>query len=234
MNAALWAVVPAAGTGRRMGSVLPKQYLPLDDRCVIEHTLSRLLEVPGIARIAVALDPADTHFATLPVAGDPRILRVNGGAERAHSVLNGLDALAEFAAPTDDVLVHDAARPCVRVSDIRALVESARGTPDGGLLALPVTDTMKEADANGRIIATRDRAHMWRAQTPQMFPLGILRDALRRALAEDLLVTDEAQAMENAGFRPRLVPGHPDNLKITIADDLALAAWILARQSQTV
>jgi 2-C-methyl-D-erythritol 4-phosphate cytidylyltransferase len=146
-------------------------------------------------------------------------------------VLNALRALEREAAPEDRVLVHDAARPCLRSEDLVLLMEQAAGE-QGGLLALPVRDTMKQADAQGRSEATLDRSRIWHAFTPQLFPLARLRDALERALAAGMAVTDEASAMEWAGYRPRLVEGHPDNIKITRPGDLELAAFYLSRRAR--
>lgn len=222
-----WAVVPAAGVGKRMGAAVPKQYLPLRGRTVIEHTLSRLLAEPRIRGVAVAVDLEDAWWPALDVARDPRIVRAAGGRERGHSVLNGLEALAD--AEVDDwVLVHDAVRPCLRAEDLGGLMDTLWQDPVGGLLACPVRDTMKRADAEGCVARTEDRAGLWHAQTPQMFRWGALRDALTRALADGVSVTDEAEAMERAGHRPRLVEGHADNLKITRPEDLPVAGFFLS------
>jgi 2-C-methyl-D-erythritol 4-phosphate cytidylyltransferase len=157
---------------------------------------------------------------------------VNGGAERCHSVLNGLDMLAGKAAPDDWVLVHDAARPCVRRDDIRALISAVSADSDGGLLGVPVADTMKRVTADGRVAATVDRGGLWHALTPQMFRLEPLRAAMLQAITSHSLVTDEASAMELAGYRPLMVQGHRDNIKITLPADLALAAFYLQAGQQ--
>lgn len=218
-----WAVVPAAGQGRRMGTPLAKQYLTLAGRRVIEHSLKVLLEEPRIAAVVVALAPGDLDFATLPPARDRRVLTAVGGAERHHSVAAGLARLRPLADDADWVLVHDAARPCLTVADLTRLMDRVGDDPVGGLLAVPVRDTMKRADSGGRVHATVDRAGLWHALTPQMFRFG----TLMRALAGPA-PTDEAQAVEWLGLAPRLVEGRADNIKITRADDLALAAAILA------
>ena len=155
---------------------------------------------------------------------------VTGGAERCHSVLNGLEALRQHADLTDWVLVHDAARPCLAVADLDRLMNELADDPVGGLLAAPVRDTLKQADSAGRVATTVDRSRLWHALTPQMFRLGRLRDALNAALARGLLVTDEAGAMEAAGFAPRLIEGRADNVKITRPEDLALAEFYLAHR----
>lgn len=228
-----WAMVPAAGAGKRMGSAVPKQYLSLAGRPVIAHTLASLLDHPRIDGVAVAIGAGDewwpTVAAELNAAKPLRV--VTGGAERCHSVLNGLEALSEPAQPEDWVLVHDAARPCLTGGDLDRLIDTLADDPVGGLLAVPVRDTLKQADDAGRVAATVDRSRLWHALTPQMFRLRMLHEALRAALARGLLVTDEAAAMEVAGFAPRLVEGRADNLKITRPEDLALAEFYLTRRA---
>ncbi|GBE48423.1 2-C-methyl-D-erythritol 4-phosphate cytidylyltransferase [bacterium BMS3Bbin12] len=225
-----WGVIPAAGQGTRMGAQRPKQYLELAGRRVLEHTLERLAADPRIAGIVVALGPDDAEWRHLTMPAGVEVWTVTGGAERCHSVLNALESLDGRAAPTDWVLVHDAARPCLRPADLSRLLDVLAGDPVGGLLALPVRDTMKRAGAGDRIDATVDRDGLWHALTPQMFRLQALREALDKAIAADVLVTDEAAAMEWAGHRPRLVAGAGDNLKITRPEDLPLAEYYLARQ----
>lgn len=226
----LWAVVPAAGRGARMGASLPKQYLTIAGRTVAEHTLSRLLAYARIKRVMVAVSPDDEYFARLPVSADPRVRTCAGGAERGDSVLNALESLAGDASADDFVLVHDMARPCVRLSDIAKLVDAATADPVGAILALRVTDTVKQAGDDGRIAGTPDRERTWLAATPQMIRYGLLRDALHSARRAGVRVTDEAQAVERTGHAPQLVECARDNIKITRPDDLALAAFWLARQ----
>jgi 2-C-methyl-D-erythritol 4-phosphate cytidylyltransferase len=227
-----WAVVPAAGAGRRMGAEMPKQYLELLGRPVLDHTLDRLVGHPRIAGVLVALSADDRRWAGSAFCGHPRVTRVAGGAERCHSVRNALAALAGFAALDDWVLVHDAARPCLRRGDLDRLLERLSGHPVGGLLGMPVRDTMKRASSLGEVEATVPREGLWHAYTPQMFRLGQLRQALDQALDAGQLVTDDASAMELAGLRPLLVEGHPDNIKITRPADLGLAAFHLAQQER--
>jgi len=222
-----WGVIPAAGKGTRMGTARPKQYLELAGRTVLEHTLERLAADPRIAGIVVALGADDTEWARLRPPPGVEVRTVIGGAERCHSVLNALRDLAARAAPGDWVLVHDAARPCLRPADLTRLIDTLAADPVGGLLAVPVRDTMKRADGDERVAGTVERGGLWHAQTPQMFRLEALRTALEAAVAAGVLVTDEAAAMERAGHRPRLVPGSGDNLKITRPEDLALAAFYL-------
>ncbi|MCP5159402.1 MAG: 2-C-methyl-D-erythritol 4-phosphate cytidylyltransferase [Gammaproteobacteria bacterium] len=226
-----WAMVPAAGAGKRMGVTIPKQYLALAGQPVIAHTLGTLLRYPRLAGLVVAISAGDEWWPEVAagMVADKPLYVVTGGAERCHSVLNGLDALGEYAHPDDWVLVHDAARPCLTVDDLDRLLAELADDPVGGLLAVPVRDTLKQADVAQRIAATVDRAQLWHALTPQMFRLGILHEALRAALANGLLVTDEAAALEAAGFAPRLIEGRADNLKITRPEDLALAEFYLTR-----
>jgi 2-C-methyl-D-erythritol 4-phosphate cytidylyltransferase len=227
-----WAVVPAAGVGRRVGADRPKQYLDLAGRPVIEHAVGTLLGHPRIRGLVVVLDPTDGYWAQTALAEDPRIGRAPGGAERCHSVLNALEVLAGEADAEDWVLVHDAARPCLRAADLDRLIEALEDDPVGGLLGVPVRDTMKEADAEGRAVRTLPRAHLWHAYTPQMFRLGLLHRALRGALAAGCLVTDDASAVELLGLAPRLVEGHADNIKITRPEDLPLARFYLEEQER--
>jgi 2-C-methyl-D-erythritol 4-phosphate cytidylyltransferase len=226
----LWALVPAAGVGRRLGSAIPKQYLELGGQRVLEHTLGRLLGHPRIAGVYVALSPEDRWWPQTRFARDPRVKTVPGGAERPQSVLRLLEALGEGVAAEDWVLVHDGVRPCVRAADIDRLIDCLASHPVGGLLGTPVRDTIKRADGAARVEATVQREGLWHAFTPQMFRLGALRTALRGALAAGIEVTDEAAAMEWAGLRPELVEGAADNLKITRPEDLALAVFFLEQQ----
>ncbi|HVH34448.1 MAG TPA: 2-C-methyl-D-erythritol 4-phosphate cytidylyltransferase [Tahibacter sp.] len=224
-----WCVVPAAGRGRRFGGDVPKQYLRLHDKPLLLHTLERLAAHPRIAglMLVVAADDASWVQSIVEVLGKP-LLRVTGGAERADSVLAGLRALPASVAVDDCVLVHDAARPCVRAADISRLIDLAVPA-GGGLLAAPLRDTLKRADAQGRVAATEPREARWRALTPQLFPRAALEAALAAAAASGIAVTDEAMAMERAGHAPLLVEGSEDNIKVTTPADLALAEFILQR-----
>jgi 2-C-methyl-D-erythritol 4-phosphate cytidylyltransferase len=213
-----------------MGGFVPKQYLPLAGRPVIEHTLGRLLGHSRISALVVVLGAADDWWPHTAYAADPRVLRAPGGEERCHSVLSGLDLLAGRAAADDWVLVHDAARPCLRAADIDHLLARLADHPVGGLLGVPVRDTMKRTDASDMILDTVPREQLWHAYTPQMFRFALLRASLSAALGSGRLVTDEAAAVELAGHRPLMVEGHADNLKITRPEDLALAAFYLAQQ----
>jgi 2-C-methyl-D-erythritol 4-phosphate cytidylyltransferase len=221
-------VIPAAGLGSRMGGGPPKQYLALAGATVLEHSLGALLAQRRLAGVAVALHPQDRQAAQLTCFADSRVITVVGGAERSDSVAAALEALSQAADPGDWVLVHDAARPCVEQRDIERLLDRVIADGIGGILAEPLVDTVKRADAGGRVLETLDRSCLWRAQTPQMFRLGELRDALRKAAAEGARVTDEASAMERAGLPVQLVAGSRRNLKITVPADLSLAAWYMA------
>lgn len=237
----VWCVVPAAGVGRRMGSAIPKQYLSLNERTVLEHTLDRLLSLPFIQQVHVSISKQDEYFPTLNLS--EQITVVEGGSERCDSVLNGLRAIAPDAGKNDWVLVHDAARCCVCPDNVKQLFDSvvdnvaadnsAIGSSDdsvGGLLALPASDTLKQADNENRVVATVDRSTIWQAQTPQLFRFGLLLDALEKALEAGFPVTDEASAIEYLGYSPKLVVGRNDNIKVTAPEDLVLAEFIQQNQ----
>lgn len=217
-----------------MQSQTPKQYLSLLGQPILWHTLERLCGYAGLHGVLVGLAPDDRHWSALRIAGFKTLLgSFGGGAVRAATVLNGLDALAEKHATDEDwVMVHDAVRPCVRHADLGRLVAAALQSPDGALLALPVADTVKRADKNGMVQETVPRADLWRALTPQMFRVKKLRDALRSAVQSGEDITDESAAIERAGGRPVLVEGHPDNIKITHPTDLVLAELFLKRQAK--
>ncbi len=228
----LWCVVPAAGHGARMGTALPKQYLSIDGRTVAEHTLSRLLAYARLRRVVVALAADDHWFSGLPLATDVRIQTCVGGKTRSDSVHQALEMLAGEANDDDFVLVHDIARPCLRLSDLAKLIDSASADPVGAILAMRAVDTVKRALPDGRIAETVDREQVWLAATPQMIRYGLLRDALASARRDGIAVTDEAQAVERLGHRPQLVECARDNIKVTRPEDLALAAFWLARQQE--
>lgn len=231
-NARLFALVPAAGIGERMGAGLPKQYLSLQGQTLAEHTLSRLLAFARIQRVVVAVAPGDAWWPQLGVSRHRRVVSTDGGDSRAASVLNGLRCLLDEAGAdaSDWVMVHDMARPCVRLSDLERLL--ADTGDDGALLAAPVNDTVKQANAAGASETTLDRTHIWRALTPQLFPIGRLQAALEQGLAAGAAITDEASAMELCGARPVLVAGRADNIKVTLPEDLALARFYLGRQEE--
>ena len=224
-----WAVVPAAGLGQRMAVQLPKQYHLVAGQPLLQQTLQTMLSWGFLEKIAVALHAHDRYWAALPLARDERLLTVTGGAQRATSVQAGLTLLAEYADADDWVWVHDAVRPCVSKANVEALRASVRDDPVGGLLAVPLAETLKRADSAGRVETTLARAGLWCAQTPQVFRFGLLRTALAAVLGAGVSITDESAAMEWAGHRARLVPGDSSNLKITRSGDSALAAAWLQR-----
>ena len=216
--------MPAAGVGRRFGAERPKQYAPLCGRTVIEWALQPCLTDPRCSGAVVALAGDDPYWTAIAL---PTVLVAPGGQERSHSVRNGLMALADRAGRDDWVLVHDAARPCLPREDLDRLLVELAIHPVGGLLATPAADTLKRSDASREVQQTVDRAGLWRALTPQMFRYGRLCEALDRAHAAGRVPTDEAQAVEWLGDRPKLVEGAATNLKITSAADLAIAAALL-------
>lgn len=228
---AIWAIVPAAGVGARMNSEMPKQYLPLNGQSVIAHTLERLSGIEDLRATVVALHPNDALWAEHGVALRDGLMTCSGGEQRCQSVLNGLYALAGLADDDDWVLVHDAVRPCVRIDDIEGLLREIENHPVGGLLGVPVSSTLKLANQQGDIVATLPRDDMWQASTPQAFRYGQLRQVLEQSVAAGDFVTDEAAAMEKAGYTPRLVRGGADNIKITFPDDLRMAGVILKAQA---
>jgi 2-C-methyl-D-erythritol 4-phosphate cytidylyltransferase len=226
----LWCIVPAAGSGRRFGSGIPKQYLPLAGKPMLESTLDRLAACREIAGLMVVLADGDAYWPDITAVRGKPVQTATGASERSGSVLSGLRALPADVGVDDFVLVHDAARPCIAADDVAMLV--ARGIAAGGaLLAAPVRDTLKRSNGERRAIATESREMLWRALTPQMFRRGELTHALEAAEADGIAVTDEAMAMERCGHRPLLVEGAEDNIKVTTAADLALAAYLLRQAS---
>lgn len=228
-----WAVVPAAGQGTRFGAAVPKQYASLLGQPLLAWTLRALLAESSLAGVVVALAEGDTSWARLEQASHPRVRTCKGGTRREASVANALESLVGVAAETDWVLVHDAARPCLRHDDLQALFTTLEHEPVGGLLALPLSDTLKRADDGGCVEATVAREALWRALTPQMFRFGLLRRALTLCAERGRAVTDEASAIECMGLRPRLVRGHADNIKVTNPEDAALAEAILRARPAT-
>jgi len=226
-----WVIVPAAGSARRMGGAVPKQYLPLAGRTVLHWSLAPFLAHEHVAGIVVVLAAQDEHWRRTDLAREAKIMTTTGGAERMDSVLAGLEALHAEAAPEDWVLVHDAARPCLTASDLERLLDELHDDAVGGLLAAPVVDTLKRADESGRVACTVEREKLWRALTPQMFRRDILQRALQGARRDGISATDEAQAVEALGLQPKLVAGDADNIKITLPEDLPRAERILKARS---
>lgn len=225
-----WAVVPAAGLGERMGAGIPKQYLELGSSTVIQHTLDVLLGHPAIAGVVVALAPTDRWWQSLLLDHDKPVITTSGGASRPESVLNALERLRLVAKTDDYVLVHDAARPCLRPGDVDRLIARASEASDGAFLGVRASDTLHRSEGNLRVDASIDRSDVWQAQTPQMFSLMKLIAALTSALDKGEIVTDEVSAMLFAGFHPAIVEGHRDNIKITQPEDMALAEYFLKAQ----
>ena len=222
------AVVPAAGIGSRMQADKPKQYLHIHGQPILQHTLNVLLAYPHINRIVLAVAADDPYIDQLKLSQNPKIQLVEGGETRADSVLNGLNTVQDAGADVW-VMVHDAARPCLTHGDLDKLLEIQ--DDNGAILAIPATDTIKRALSSQQIAHTEDRSQLWLAQTPQFFRADLLRDALIRAKQQQFAVTDEASAMELAGFRPHLVAGRSDNIKVTRPEDLALAEFYLTRKT---
>jgi 2-C-methyl-D-erythritol 4-phosphate cytidylyltransferase len=224
MTSKYWVVIPAAGSGRRFGSHIPKQYFPLNGKPVIEHTLSKFLYHSKIQAIVIVVNDADPYWRQLRLdAYGDRIIITQGGAERSQSVLAGLKAIENFANPQDFILVHDAVRPCIHPGDIDNLIATVGTHPVGGILGSKVRDTLKYASTENQIVNTVPRENIWQALTPQMFRYQLLSQALNHAINHQHAITDEAQAIESLGFVPLVVEGRRDNIKITFPEDLAVA-----------
>lgn len=219
-------VIPAAGIGKRMKSNIPKQYLLLNGKTVIENTIEKFLALTSIGNIYVVISKTDEYFASLDISSHPKVIAVDGGAERCDSVINGLKS-----AKTKYVLVHDAARPCVKVEDISKLISCACDR-NGGLLVSRVCDTMKRSDANECVCETVSRVNLYHALTPQLFERELLLDAYLKASEKGYALTDESSAMEFLGFKPKIVIGSSTNLKITESSDLRLAELYLNNNIQ--
>ena len=224
------AVVPAAGVGSRMKADRPKQYLKINGKTILEHTVEKLLAHQQVSQIVVAISDDDPYYPELPLTQNPQVIRVVGGSERADSVLSALDYI-EKQQLGGWVMVHDAARPCVQLSDIDKLISTAMSHDVGAILAAPVRDTMKRG-SQGQIDHTVERADLWHALTPQMFRAEPLWNVLSEALQQGVSITDEASAFEWKGFSPALVAGRSDNFKITQPEDLALAEFYLSQNKE--
>ena len=226
----LWAVIPAAGSGSRFSKTELKQYQYIQDRTVLEHTIRRISQLP-LNGYVLAIGAQDTFAQTLAFQDIDKAHFCTGGAERVHSVLNALNHLLNFADENDWVLVHDAARPCVTVDCLNALVAKAIESNDSAILAIPVRDTLKQVKTGDHIDKTVSRDSLWQAQTPQIAQIGKLKKAIEQALENNVTITDEASALEYMGETVRIVMGRSDNIKITYPDDLELARLILQSQS---
>jgi len=225
-------IVPAAGLGRRMGGDVPKQYLPFMGETVIEKTLGRLKQVDSLVDITVAISSDDHFFDRLSIADSPNIVTTIGGRERSDSVWAALMSLEDKVMPSDWILVHDAARCCVRTDVINRMLKQLSDSDVGGILGVPVSDTLKQVSSNQKIESTLDRSHIWQAQTPQLFRYGLLREALEHARKREQPITDEASAVELMGHCVEMCMGHYDNIKITHPDDLVIAEAFLKQQGQ--
>ncbi len=224
-----WVVVPAAGRGERVGGDVPKQYLTILARPLLAHTLERLARHPGVSGLMVVRAADDARYpGWRELCGKP-VLDCIGGASRAESVLAGLRALPAAVRDKDWVLVHDAARPCLRQADLGRLLDHGRAHPVGAVLAAPVRDTLKQADDAGEIVGSPPRERLWRALTPQLFRRATLTRALEAAREAGANITDESMAIERLGLSPMLVEGADDNIKVTTPADLALAEFVLSR-----
>jgi 2-C-methyl-D-erythritol 4-phosphate cytidylyltransferase len=230
----VWAIVPAAGIGSRMLADRPKQYLNLDGKTVLEQTLLRLASHPQIEGIVIAVAQDDPWWHDITLNVDCQIHTVEGGDTRADSVFNALIGLADITENDPWVLVHDAARPCLRLEDIDQMLAKLKDHPVGGILGIPVNDTVKRVNNDLEIEETVCRQGLWRAATPQMFRLAMLTHALASSIPQSLSITDDASAIELAGFKPLMIGGHPDNIKITVPQDLALASLYLQQQREEV
>lgn len=215
-----------------MESALPKQFMALDGRPMLERTLARLSACPTVDSLVVGVDTENAHWLALDDSRIKPLLTAAPGAERVDTVAGCLREICARKGEQDWALVHDAARPCVRVRDIERLIEEVRKQADGGILAVPLADTIKRADAQGWIEHTVPRARLWRAMTPQLFRVGPLLAAIGAALRDGVEVTDEASAMEYAGAQVRLVACSPDNIKVTLPEDVVFAERILRGQSE--
>ena len=220
-----YAVVPAAGVGKRFGADRPKQYLTVGTKTILEHTIERLLAANIFTEIILAVGPEDQFYAHIELLKNPKIRIVQGGKERSDSVLAALNTMQ--VDDSDWVLVHDVARPCIEPASIQKLIDILKTDEVGGILALPLSDTVKQVSNQSDITATIDRSQLWGAQTPQMFPFHLLKQGLQQGLAQGLAITDEASAIELLGLTPKVVEGLASNIKVTRPEDLALAEFYL-------
>ena len=236
MAAKIWAVIPAGGAGTRMAAEQPKQYLMLYRKPMIEHTLTRLAGINEIDRLVVGIAKSDTQWQELDFPSKQRVTPVEAGRQRVDTVENCLRYIVRAGGRKDWALVHDAARPCVRPMEIRNLLKAVIQTDSGGLLALPMSDTLKRGirvDVHSvRAIDTIPRENLWRAMTPQMFKVGSLLSAIEYARQQGIEMTDEASAMEATGMQPLLIPCSPDNIKITLPNDIQFAEMIIKAQEK--
>lgn len=215
-----FVIIPAAGIGSRFQSHCPKQYLKLNNQIILEHVVNLFSSLNIVEKVVVALHADDQWWPTLQLSHPQKVMTVVGGKKRAHSVLLGLNFLTNFADKNDWVLVHDAARPYIQTEDITRLLFELKNHDVGGLLGLPIVDTVKCVDENNAVIKTVPRDQLWQAQTPQCFRYELLKSAIEKALLDNKIITDESSAIEYAGFKPKMIAGNVNNKKITFAGDL--------------
>ncbi|PIZ04130.1 MAG: 2-C-methyl-D-erythritol 4-phosphate cytidylyltransferase [Gammaproteobacteria bacterium CG_4_10_14_0_8_um_filter_38_16] len=222
-----FAIIPAAGIGLRVHADKPKQYLMLGKETILQRVVNLFASHAQIEKVIVVLHAQDHWWPTLKLDHPEKILTVIGGRERVHSVLLGLDFLADFSDKNDFVLVHDAARPCLHADDITHLLSELKDHQIGGLLGMPAVDTLKRISKNDEVIETISREQIWLAQTPQCFRFALLKKAIEKALSDNKIVTDESSAIELAGFKPKMILGNASNIKITFPEDLLIADKLL-------
>ena len=224
-----FAIIPAAGIGTRFKLNCPKQYLKIRDETILERVVNLFSTCHAIEKVVVVLHAKDHWWQTISFKNPHKILTTLGGDERVRSVLLGLDFLKDIASEEDFVVVHDAARPCLKLDDVTRLMDAVKNHPVGGLLGLPVVDTLKKVNKQGDVESTVSRDELWYAQTPQCFRYALLKNAIEFALSKNKIVTDESSAIEYAGYYPKMVPGNPNNIKITFSEDwdLVSAIWDL-------
>lgn len=229
----IWVIVPAAGSGQRMAAGTPKQYLLIKSKTILETTLDLFLANERIGKVVVTLAADDLLWPTLPCASNAKIMSALGGSTRALSVYNGLVALKAMVRENDWILVHDAARPCLSAETLNKFIQKLSKDSVGGILAMPVKDTLKLSKSDSpTIVKTLNRDNVWHAQTPQMFRYGLLLNAMEQALNCEYEITDEASAMELAGYSPQLIESNSRNLKVTTPEDLAMAKFLLTNPSE--
>lgn len=218
-----FVIIPAAGIGTRMHADRPKQYLDIRGEMILQRVVNLFSSHPLIQKVIVVLHAKDHWWSTLQLQHSEKVLTVIGGKERVHSVLLGLQFLSDFADKNDFILVHDAARPCLQSADVTDLIEELKNESVGGLLGLPVVDTLKKVNQDNQVLETISRDQLWQAQTPQCFRYHLLKSSIEKALSENKIITDESSAIEYAGFKPKIIMGNSQNIKITFPDDLKLA-----------
>ena len=228
---AVHALIPAAGSGERFGNQIPKQYQLINGKAVLAHSIEALLKHPLVDDVTVILSASDKQFEAVAEYLSRSVATVVGGETRAQSVMNGLLHLSGQHSDTDWVLVHDAARPCLPPDCLDLLLHEGQHSVDGAILALPVSDTLKRSNADDEILETVDRSQFWAAQTPQLFRLGALCEAMQDSLKNAYALTDEASAVEHAGGKPKLIMGSPENIKITWPGDLTIARGLFANKA---